>query len=216
MIPLTSNKQYQLCLKQTHFKGTKKFTGLVKQRHSGVAVSQISEDKFGIMKTRAVIRGAGAFKKPEQSWAKSLASRVCSVRHHYQPVSYDVTPVPATVKLPLDNFHAAKKNLSMKFNEMVGPTSYPGWYNPTVAGISVPTADLFALRDCSGAEGGLMTANNCWCGSFVDYTHEVIIRITDGIFHKFYVAGHHFDNSSNLVWPVRQHPVAGHPEWFFL
>lgn len=212
----TDNKQFIAGLEAEGGKATPKLMDFVRRRCTGIVSTQLIEDQFKAQKTDGIVRGSKGFRKPEVSFARVLRSKVCESRHSYSIVDYEVSANSIGDRLGRKCFEVQDSELSMNLSGIASTSPSPTWWSPAASNVNVPVADLFLLRSCSSSLGGLRSVEGAWTGQLLDVRHRLLVKVSDGASESIFIAGHFFQDSAVLVWPVLAHTVPAYPQttWY--
>jgi hypothetical protein len=95
----------------------------------------------------------------------------------------------------------------------VGTKQTAEWFSPGAANISLPIADLFALRALCSREGADFNAlKNAWPSICSQITHKVVLSFAE---EEWYFAVDYFAESSAVLWPADRQQVPGSPNSYF-
>ncbi|CAK0845582.1 unnamed protein product [Prorocentrum cordatum] len=200
---LTPVAQCRIGLERSDWKATLPCINLVESHHQGIASALLSEEKFGIMKNRRVLKGAELHGKPEVAMAKRLEAQVGNDRNRYTAAQYDVSPVPATVRIPKDMLECSLKSASIQVKDTPSKKPAPEWHSPGAPNISTNVADLFALRHAH-SRGDLKECETAWLGALPSHKQKLLVKARVGHEDRYFIGGLHFEASACLVWPVQK------------
>ena len=208
LLDLTANRQLQVGLAQNDNVITSDFKDLIRQRSSGMIITQAVEDSFGEAKNARQIRGSKRFRKPARAMSIVLAKCVLNKRHRWRSVQQARLSLGLVEKLPKDVYSQARLDRSLKFESVVSTKRSPEHFSPSANNDCVPCADLSMLRGAH-RRGNLKLVRRAWIGALAHIKHRLILCFHDAAEPSLYLAGYHFSESAVLCWPLKRVLVPG-------
>jgi hypothetical protein len=119
LLDLTANRQLGVGLAQNDYVITSDFKDLIRQRSSGMIITQAVEDSFGEAKSARQIRGSKRCRKPARAMSIVLAKCVLNKRHRWRSVQQARLSLGLVETFPKDVYSQARLTRSLKFESVV-------------------------------------------------------------------------------------------------